>query len=79
MRAMKRRHLVRYDYGQGALWTFVLAESPTEITSRHPELTIVDEPPTWLSGAQLEGLETIDLDRLDGTWLGAPPGEAGSA
>lgn len=70
---MKRRHLITYDYGQGALWAFLLAESPEEIRTRHPELTIVEEPPTWMTQEELAEIETIDIDRPEGTWLALPP------
>jgi hypothetical protein len=71
---MKQPYLVSYDYGQGALWAFVLAESRADITSRHPDVDVVDAPPAWMSRAELEVLDTIDIDRPEGTWLAVEPG-----
>jgi hypothetical protein len=72
---MKQRQLVSYDYGQGALWAFVLAESADEIRRRHPELKIVDAPPAWMTKVELSEIETIDIDRPEGTWLAIPPSD----
>ena|SRR5579884_3569201 len=38
---MKRRHLVVYDYGQGGIWGFILAELAEEIHRRYPKLIVV--------------------------------------
>jgi hypothetical protein len=40
---------VLYDYGQGGVWAYVLAASKAEITEKFPELSIVDEAPSWMS------------------------------
>ena len=37
---MASEFLVVYDYGMGALWAVVLADSADEITARYPEITI---------------------------------------
>jgi len=62
---MKTKHLVIYDYGQGGLWAFVLAESSAEIERRYPELKVVREIPGWMTDelrARLEATETYDLE-----------------
>jgi hypothetical protein len=48
-RAMKRKHLVTYNYGRGALWAFIYADSPLEIVERYPELELVHEVPPWFT------------------------------
>jgi len=47
---MKQRYLVLYDYGQGGLWGYVLAETAEDITRRFPELVVVNEVPDWMGG-----------------------------
>lgn len=62
---MKKKHLVVYDYGQGGLWAFIVAESPDEIEHRYPELKVVQEIPGWMTDdlrARLEATETYDLE-----------------
>lgn len=64
-RAMKSKHLVTYNYGQGALWAFIYAGSPLEIVERYPELELVHEVPPWFTDeirSRLEATETYDID-----------------
>jgi hypothetical protein len=76
-RSMKRRFLTAYDYGQGAVWTYVLATSEDEITQRFPELAIVDDLPAWMTEEVRATLEahTEDIDapgsKLAAMWRGA--------
>ena len=60
----KTPFLVVYDYGQGGVWGYVLARSSNQISARFPELTVVDEPPTWMDAARqrkhMEEREDID-------------------
>jgi hypothetical protein len=63
--------LVAYDYGQGAAWAYVLAESVADITRRFPELTIVAEPPAWWESRGMESLTPMyPVERLAEAWLG---------
>lgn len=62
---MKRRFLVNYDYGMGGAWAFVLAESEQDLVSRFPELTVVTDPPEWLTESEAQHLAetlTVDID-----------------
>jgi hypothetical protein len=54
---VKTRYLAVHDYGMGGIWGYVLASSPEEITERYPEVQIVEEQPSWLTGELREGLE----------------------
>ena len=63
--------LVAYDYGQGAAWAYVLADSVADITRRFPELTIFAEPPAWWESRGMECLTpTHPVERLAEAWLG---------
>lgn len=62
---MKRPHLVLYDYGQGGVWAFILAASTEAIKQKYPKLAIYDEPPKWMTPADVDdirGKMTIDID-----------------
>jgi hypothetical protein len=41
---MRRPYLVAADYGQGAVWAFVVAESEELIEREFPELKVVRDP-----------------------------------
>lgn len=62
---MKKPFLVAYDYGQGAVWAFIRAESQEEIERDFPELKVIDDPPGWLDGPRRKRMEetmTFDID-----------------
>lgn len=61
---MRTRFLVVYDYGQGGLWGYVLADSPEEITQRFPELQVVAERPDWLD-EEYEAKLSADEEDID--------------
>jgi hypothetical protein len=68
---MKVRYLVAYDYGQGAVWAFIHAESPAAITDQFPDFSIVESPPNWMTDEVRRNLEarmTFDIDNPTG-WL----------
>jgi hypothetical protein len=64
----KTRHLVCYDYGQGALWAYVYAASPEQIEAKFRDLEIVSEVPAWLTPEEQRRLSTQDVDSPTG-WL----------
>lgn len=70
---MKRdRFLVSYDYGQGAVWAYVLAESKAAIVQRYPDLVTHDGTPSFLSPSDLERIAstmTIDISDADHPFL----------
>ena len=49
---LKGEYLVAYDYDTGAVWATVAARSREDITSRYPQLTVYDSPPSWMSEKQ---------------------------
>ena len=61
---MKRRFLVAYDYGQGGVWRLVAAPRAEAITSRFPELQVVEHRPAWMTDEIFKQLEArvIDVD-----------------
>jgi hypothetical protein len=54
---VKKKFLVLYDYGQGGVWAYLLAESADEINREFPALRAYEEPPTWMRAAELGGIE----------------------
>jgi hypothetical protein len=62
---MKTPHLVAYDYGQGAVWAIVIAESTAQIRGDFPELTVVNDRPAWMTDdelAKVEKVHTYDIN-----------------
>jgi hypothetical protein len=45
----EREFWVVYDYGMGGVWAIARAASDAELRSAFPELTIVDERPSWMT------------------------------
>jgi hypothetical protein len=62
---VKRKYLVGYDYGMGGLWSYVLAESPEAISRAYPELTVVEQRPTWMNEEAVRSLKVDDIDAPD--------------
>lgn len=44
-----KTHLVAYEYGSGAAWGYIVAESREAIAAQVPEVEIHDRPPTWMT------------------------------
>ena len=61
----KQKYLTVYDYGQGAVWRFLWAESETEITNAYPELEIVEVKPSWMTTERLASITECDIDSPD--------------
>ena len=40
---------VAYEYGSGAAWAFVKAETADEVVAEMPELDVYDTPPEWMT------------------------------
>jgi hypothetical protein len=58
----EKSYLVVYDYGMGGVWAIVYADSADSITTRYPELTIVDSRPAWMTHEQFARLAQHDID-----------------
>jgi hypothetical protein len=67
---MKKRYLVVGDYGQGAVWLLIDAESPNLIESKFPELKVVFDRPAWLTEEQMRNLEETACYDLDAPLTG---------
>jgi hypothetical protein len=48
-----KTHLVAYEYGSGAAWGYIVAESREAITAQVPEVEIHDAPPGWMTDADV--------------------------
>ncbi len=62
-------HLVVYEYGTGAIWGYVRAESAAEIAAAVPELDVPDGAPPWLTTEDLEALRRRRIELSDGRVL----------
>lgn len=40
---------VAYEYGTGAAWAFVKAETADDVVAELPELDVYDTPPEWMT------------------------------
>lgn len=40
---------VAYEYGTGAAWAFVKADSMAEVVAEIPELDVYEAPPEWMT------------------------------
>lgn len=40
---------VAYEYGSGAAWAFVKANTAEEVVAELPELDVYDAPPDWMT------------------------------
>jgi hypothetical protein len=59
---MARTYLVAHDYGMGAVWAVVTADSADAIVRKFPELTVVSCRPPWLNDEEYERLPRLKLD-----------------
>ena len=62
-----------YDYGQGGVWTLILASSPAEIESKYPELKVITGPPGVMTQEEFDRIWTlrsaVDIDDSDHPFL----------
>lgn len=65
----RQKFLTVYDYGQGAVWLYLLAESRDDIGKHFPELRVVESPPDWMTVSDLKGVRTVDIDDPDDQFL----------
>lgn len=68
--AMKTPFLVAYDYGQGAVWAVVLADSASQIEEEFPELTLVTERPAWLTNREFDKIKELHSYDIDDRTVG---------
>ncbi len=63
--------LVVYDYDTGGVWAIMHAPSKAAIEAAYPELTVVDDRPTWMNDAEYERIRArwdIPFDQPDDYW-----------
>jgi hypothetical protein len=70
---MKQEFLTLYDYGQGGVWTVIVASSEDELRLKYPELEVVSSPPGSMTQDDLEEIRSrrpaIDIDDVDDPFL----------
>jgi hypothetical protein len=67
---------VLYDYGQGGVWAYLLADSAEEIRREFPMLRVYEEPPVWMKATDVDELAasmTIDIANREHPFLAALP------
>ncbi len=63
-------HLVAYEYGAGAAWGYVLADTVEEIENLLPEVDVYNLPPLWMSMDDIHRLrEHVTVELADGDYL----------
>jgi hypothetical protein len=64
---------VAYEYGSGAAWAFVKANTAEEVVAELPEVDVYDTPPDWMTvedlhqvreHASLDIHETASVDEI---------------
>lgn len=64
---------VAYEYGSGAAWAFVKADTAEEVVAELPEVDVYDTPPEWMTiddlhrvreHASLDIHETASVDEI---------------
>ena len=56
---------VAYEYGSGAAWAFVKAETAADVTAELPEVDVYDTPPEWMTIEDLHQVRehaSVDID-----------------
>jgi hypothetical protein len=56
--------LVSYEYGMGALWAIVKAESEAAIRRKFPELQVYTKKPDWMDSDLLDEIKSKDSFEL---------------
>lgn len=64
----KLGYLVGYNYGQGGLWAYVLAESAEQITEAFSDVEVFHQRPPWMTDAIASELQVFDVEKPEG-WL----------
>jgi hypothetical protein len=59
---MRIPFLAVYDYGSGAVYIDLFANSKEEIAERFRELKVLDQPPEWMKPADIARIRTVDAD-----------------
>ncbi len=60
---------VAYEYGSGAAWAFVKAETAADVVAEMPELDVYDTPPEWMTIEDLHQVRrytSVDISEARG-------------
>ncbi len=60
---------VAYEYGSGAAWAFVKADTADDVVAEMPELDVYDTPPEWMTIEDLHQVRryaSIDINEASG-------------
>ena len=68
--------LAVYDYGQGAVWLRIVAESKDDIAGQYPSLHILSKRPAWMTATYESRIRTVNLDDQNDPFLAALRNEA---
>lgn len=58
--------IVAYEYGTGAAWAFVRAETTAEVVSEFPELNVYETPPEWMTIADVHRVRSYAAVEING-------------
>ncbi len=59
-------YYVAYEYGTGAAWAFVKADTPDEVVAELPELDVYETPPEWMTVEDLHQVRrhaSVDINK----------------
>lgn len=65
---LDNKFLIRYRYGKGSLWAFVIADSAEQVDARFRDIEIYDGPPDWFDDELEAVIQTYPIDEPAG-WL----------
>lgn len=60
---------VAYEYGSGAAWAYVKADTAAEVVAELPEVDVYDAPPEWMTGDDLDQAHACAVDLSGGATL----------
>jgi hypothetical protein len=64
-----KKFLASYDYGQGGVWLYIEAKSPTQITETYRDLTVHKVPPPWWTDNMDQDAQSLLSDPFWNQWL----------
>ena len=69
--ATKKRFLVTYEYGQGAMWAWLYASSAERIRREFPGLMVHEDPTGWMleRATKISKRKVLDIDDKDKGFL----------
>lgn len=63
------KFLTSYDYGQGGIWLYIEAASPTQISETYRDLTVYKVPPPWWTANMDQDAQSLLGDPFWNHWL----------